>query len=293
MAWKHSEKPQMIRCTKALAKEFAEMDPAPHDRAFRPTIATHLKSAIDEGRFRLADFAQVACKETGKTYRVNGKHTSMVLAEMNGAFPKDLFAIVERYEADTLQDVASLYSTFDHMKSIRKRGDINKAFAAANPDLNEIPVRIINTCASGIAYSMWEDGYTSHDAEECAALICSHPDFVLWVYFVLKGESRKVAHLTRRSVVAAMFKTFTRHQKQSTEFWDMVRDDSHPSNSHPTRKLSKHLLTHSMRHRDEYGKDCDSWHSMYSRCIHAWNAFRAGTTTDLKYYPKAGTPAVK
>ncbi len=293
MAWTHLEKPSMVRCTKSLASEFATMDPAPHDRVFRPSIATHLKSSIEEGRFRLADFASVACKETGKTYRVNGKHTSTVLSEMNGHFPKDLWAIVEKYQADTLQDVASLYATFDHMKSIRNRGDINKAFAAANPDLAEVPIKLINVSASGIAYSMWEDGYASHDAEECAALLCANPDFVLWTYFLLKGDSKKLRHMTRRSVFAAMFKTFNRSQKASTEFWEMVRDESHPTNSHPTRKLSRHLLTHSMRHRDEYGKDCDSWHSMYARCLHAWNAFRTGSTTDLKYYPKAGTPAAK
>jgi hypothetical protein len=212
---------------------------------------------------------------------------------MNGHFPNDLFAVVERYEADTLEDVASLYSTFDNMKSIRRRSDINKAFAAAHPDLAEVSSRVIDCCVSGIAYSMWEDSYPSHDAEECASLLIQHPQFVMWVFLLLRGDSRKNKHLMRKSVVAAMFKTFQRSQKHSDEFWTLVRDESHPKNTHPSRKLARHLLTHATRHRDLVSADCDSWRGMYVRCIHAWNAYRSNTQTSLQYYDKKPTPAAK
>lgn len=292
MAWSLIEA-DVKKCTKALAKKFAEMLPAPHDRNFRPSIAGHLKKAIENNKFRLADFASVNCEATGETYRVNGKHTSTVLNEMNGEFPSELWAVVEHYRADTLEDVAGLYATFDHSKSVRRRGDINKAFAASHPDLAEIPAKIIDSCAAGIGWSLWEIGQLSKDAEECASLLIANPQFVMWAYFILKGDSSKLKHLYRKSVLAAMFKTFCKHQKAATEFWEMVRDESHPKNTHPTRRLAKHLLTHSIRHRDERSSTCDTPQGMYVRCIHAWNAFRDGTTTDLKFYPSSKTPAVK
>lgn len=292
MAWTLS-KAEVKRCTKVLSKQFMEMEACPHDRNYRQSIASHIANELQKGTFRLANFASCYCKENGVTYRVNGKHTSNVLVGMNGSFPTDLKVLHEQYEADTLRDVASCYATFDPQKSARRRSDIHAAFAASNPDLAEVPRSIIDACARGMAYSCWEDVYTNHDAEEWAVLLLENPQFVMWVYLLLCGDAKKVKHLRRKSVIAGMFRTFQKNQKQSGEFWEMVRDESHPTNTHPTRKLSRHLLTHSSRHRDVMSSDCDSWRGMYVRCIHAWNACRSGTTTDLRYHVDAPTPVAK
>lgn len=297
MGWRHLQKPVTVKCTKAVAKEFAEMTPAPHDRNFNPNRASFLKAALSEGRFRLADFASVYCVATKKTYRVNGKHTSLVLCDMNGSFPSDLYVTVERYEADTLEDVAKLYSTFDHKRSLRTVSDINKSFSAAHPDLAEIPSRIINTCVTALSFATWEDQYHQHEVEQRAAMLLEHPNFAVWVYFLIQGHASHRHPIMRGAIVAAMFRTFQKHQKQSTEFWEFVRDESHPDNVHPTRVLAKWINTHTMRTGAVGAKKTsgvDSQRGMYVRSIHAWNAYREGETiTELKFFEKAKTPAVK
>lgn len=294
MAWKHLEKPTMQKVSRALANEFANMEPLPHDRNFNPTRGEFIKSAIVDGRFRVCDFASFKCKATGKTYRVNGKHTSMVLAEMNGDFPRDLFAVVERYEGDTMEDGAKLYATFDHKRCLRSVSDINKAFAASHVELAEIPLRIINTCATAISYAMFEDAYHQHEADVRAALLLPNSDFVIWVYFLMQGHNSSRHPLMRGAVVAAMFKSFGKNQKKASEFWEHVRDEDHPSNVHPTRTLAKWLNSHAMRTGAKLAKGLDSPRGMFVRSIHAWNAFRDGSDlTELRYFPKAKTPAAK
>jgi hypothetical protein len=180
MAWKHIEQPKTIKCTKPLVSRFAEMEGCPGDRNYKQKTAGVIASAVSDGRMRVASFASVVCRETGKEYRVNGKHTAMVLAGLNGHFPTDMMAHVERYEADTLEDVANLYATFDPRTSARSTFDINKSFSSANPDLAEIPSKVINICVTGIAFAHWEKAYCMRPAELRAQLLLDNATFVLW-----------------------------------------------------------------------------------------------------------------
>lgn len=243
MSWKQINQPKSVTCTKALVQEFAEMEPCPGDRPFRMKIAKVLKLAIIKDTFRVANFASVYVKATKQTYRVNGKHTSMVLNDLAGRFPKGLHAIVERYEADTLEDAAVLYATFDHKQSLRSTSDVNRIFSSSSADLSEIPARIINACASGLGIAVWEQDVRRHEAEERANLLLTHRDFVAWVA-QLCPQDKKYRHLLRGAVVAAMFRTFQKTKKAASEFWQLVAEESHPSNKHPSRVLARWLLTH-------------------------------------------------
>lgn len=293
MGWRQIGKPSILKCTRPLASKFAEMKAAPHDRNFSAGRGEFIKSAITDGRFRIAGFASCYCKETSETYRVNGKHTSMVLNELNGEFPQDLFATVEQYEADSLEDVARLYSTFDHRKSLRTTGDINTAFAAVHPDLAGVPSRIINTCCIGLSFATWEDGYYGHEVDERAALLLAHPNFVTWFYSLTKEHGGGRHPLSRGPICAAAFRTFQKNQKHSTEFWSLVRDESHPDNTNPTRILGRWIATHCIKSGLVKGKGLDSRRGIYARSITAWNAWRDGGVTDLKFYPDAKTPSPK
>lgn len=294
MAWKHIDKPVSVRCTKAIVKEFAEMEPAPNDRVLRDSRMSFIKSEIDSSTFRVASFASCYCKETKKTYRVNGKHTSTVLCSLNGHFPKDLWAFVERYEADTVRDVADLYSTFDRRESLRTTNDINKAFAAANPELCEIPTRILSLAVTGMSYHKWEGCYSQKPVDMRAALALDNPTFVLWIYFLFTegDEVRDRKFLKRGAVSAAMFATWGKSPKVAGQFWESVRDESIAQRDNPTRVLARYLREATIRSQRHAGHSA-SHHEMYVKCIHAWNAYRGGESTTLKYYSDKPTPPVR
>jgi hypothetical protein len=94
MSWKMIGEPKTRKLTKGLAEEFAGMPPAPHDRPLNSTRCAVLKTAFDLGKFRTCEWAKAYCEETKTTYRINGKHTSTVLASYNGELSPGQSAIV-------------------------------------------------------------------------------------------------------------------------------------------------------------------------------------------------------
>lgn len=296
MAWKLTKK-QTRAATRKFAEEIASMEACPHDRPIAQRIINHLNSALLEGQFRSPSWAVAKCKETGKMYRVNGKHSSTVLALVNGHFPKGLSVDWEEYECDTSEDVAKLYSSFDRRESARLTGDINRAYAAAHPNLIDLPSAVINLAVSGISSSLWQD-YYAIKPEVRAAKLLEHPDFVVWLDKILtpnKDGAKRLRHLKRAPVVAAMFATYCKAKAASTEFWRLVKDGAGQDHKSADRKLNAYLLENALAgggHRSGRIAGVNQ-REMYVKCLHAWNAWRSGGSTDLKYYPNADVPPVK
>lgn len=289
--WTVKSQPKSVKLNHALAKRFDEMKPAPSDRPLRGSRVLGLRNIIANGEFRTCEWASAHCKETGETYRINGKHTSSVFASMNGDAPKNVNVLISEYECDTLEDVAKLYCSFDTRQAARSTGDINRIYSATNPSLSEIPLRIISLAVTGIAYEMYEDQYHHKTPEDRAILMTDNPDYVVWLSGIVKDN--KDCNLKRGAVAAAMFKTFKRSKSDSTKFWEMVRDGSGEKPTSPDRILSRMLDKSSvMRGRGvDTKKKAMASREMYVKCIHAWNAWRKSEPTDLKYYINSKTPA--
>jgi len=294
MAWKMIGEPKTRKLTKTLADEFSNMTPAPHDRPLNSTRAAILRKVFDMGKFRTCEWAKAYCEQTKQTYRINGKHTSTVLSTMNGSFPKHVSVIVEEYKCDTLEDVAQLYATFDTRASVRSTGDINQIFAATVPGLDDVIARIINLAVTGIAYSIWEDAYFAHPADERAQLIISGSDFCLWLNELLGNcGTNKVNHIRRSPVAAAMYKTWLKSKSDATAFWTAVRDETGTKPTVADRKLAKFLIACRLHSSKASNGQSAGNREVYVKCIHAWNAWRSGAETSLAFYADAKTPAAK
>lgn len=293
MAWKMVGEPKTRKLTRGLSDEFSGMTPAPHDRPLNPTRSAVLKSAVDKGEFRTCEWASAYCEETKQTYRVNGKHTSTLLSSMNGEFPKGLSVIVEHYHCDTMADVAALYCTFDRRISSRSSGDINRIWSATCNALDDVSPRFVDIGITGISYFFWEDGATHHPAEERAQLCIAYSEFICWISDLMSGlDVKKTKHMRRGPVVAAMFATWKKSKSLATEFWTAVRDATGAKPDVADRKLEKYLSAISIR-GNHAGATVVSPREAYCKCVHAWNAWRDGQKTDLKYYPAAKTPIAK
>lgn len=302
--WTQIEGPKIVKATHALAKRFHEMDAAPSDRPVKPRIIESIRRCVEEGTFRTCEWASVYCKETKKEYRVNGKHTSTVLSGMNGQSPHPN-VVLSRFECDKVEDVARLYSTFDTRLSVRSTGDINRIYAASNPELAHIRSGIITACVYGMSYAMWGEAYQSKLADERAELLLTNVEFVKFVDRLtdVPGRRGKVArgfdHIKRGPVFAVMFRTFEKSKSDSKKFWEEVRDETGADPEMPTRVLAKWLRGVSVRGTNGRGllgkvkKDTTLPRDMFVKCIHAWNAWRTNSATDLKYYPKADIPDIK
>lgn len=287
---------KVLVLTKEIAIEFRDMDGVPSDRDLSILRMEAYRKIAEAGMFRPLQWATAYCVETGGTYRVNGKHTSTLFSQDGVKIPKGLVAIVEHFKCDTLEDLAKLYSTYDSRLVTRTTNDINKSFAAIDEDLADLPVAIVSLCVTGIAYSKYGSGYASKPAAERAECLFDprNKQFVRWVAEMVVGHDSR--HIKRGPVVAAMYETWVKSHRAAQEFWLAVRDHSGASPSLPDRKLGKYLLTRTVNTgnggRKHMGNSAASPREINAKCIHAWNAWRKGTTTDLKYHAQAKIPSV-
>jgi hypothetical protein len=288
--------PKTEKVTQELAIRFRDMDPVPHDRPLNPKRVDAYRKMLAAGLFRPVQWATVHCNETQATYRVNGKHTSNLFAEYD-ELPQQVHATIEHYHCDDIDDVARLYATFDSRTQVRTTNDINRAFAAVDTELSEIPTKIINLCVTGVCYVRHGEAYSSKPAAERAEVLLEDDvkSFISFVHEVLAANNDSTRHLWRSPVVAAMYSSFTKSKKAAREFWLAVRDGTGRTPKSPDRVLNKFLLTRSVINvhvkRGKRSATMCPPREMFVKCIHAWNAWRRDTITDLKYHAQAKIPA--
>jgi hypothetical protein len=291
------EKPRTVKVTRSLVNEFVNMDRLPRDRDLSERRLMVYRRVLNAGEFRPVTWASAACAETGSTYRVNGKHTSLMLSELPH-LPEDFFVTVERYSCPTLEDVARLYATFDSRESTRTTKEIVNSFASTVTEFAGLNRSIFALVVAAASYHKWGQNYASeHPVAERAELLLDHVDFAAWangILFPADGEAKRSAHLRRAAVVAAMLVTWTKAKKAADEFWSHVRDEDDADRDGASRVLARFLTR--VGAKSDFalkGKKMVTFREMYVRCLHGWNAWRKGEDTKLIYYPVAKVPAIQ
>ncbi len=292
MSWRLTGNPKAQTVTKALAEKFVNMEPTLRDRPLSEMRLRVYEKLMREGGFRPPDWAGAFCRETGITYRVNGKHTATVaLTLLEAGMKLDLQAVVSYYSCDDLSDVSRLYSTFDSKVQSRNVRDINLSFASCVPELAEVSTRMIEIAPSAISFSSYQTEFTRMTTpQERAEALLEHWDFIVWADSVLTGTRGGHSSIRRMPIVAALYATWSKHPRKAEEFWVLVRDESASVPTDPTRKLARFLLTHSKRGDVRY-KVRDK--EYFVKALRAWNAWRTDQTTDLRYSASDPVPKVE
>jgi len=151
-----------------------------------------------------------------------------------------------------------------------------------------------------MSFSTWQDQASKHTASERASLLIRHVDFVCWFNDICHGGNANNGQslFCRGPIAAALYATFEKDPEAAAKFWTSVRDETGKDPSSPERMLPRFLLKSSIglaraaKGGDGKGKQNAGRREMYVKCIHAWNAWRRGAKTDLKYYHDAKLPAV-
>lgn len=295
--WSLTEKPKTVKVTREIAQEFADMDPVPQDRPLSERRLAVYRKALKEGLFRPVSWGKVYCVETDTVYRVNGKHTSTLLSSIP-VIP-EFYATIESFRAETLEDVARLYSTFDSRSQLRTATDIYRSFAASIPELSQLPSRVLSLAVGGIGYSKHQDSYNSYPVQERAEILFDEVDFVVWLNEYLEGggghSSNGVRHVSRIGVAAAIYLSHRKSKRESERFWLAVRDETGETPRVPDRTLAKWLTVMSVgvgHGAKKVQSRQAKTREFFVRSIHGWNAWREGRTTDLKYHPGAKIPTL-
>lgn len=290
---------EIVVPTKAEAEKTYSTNAYEGDCKLYEEHVAFLVSEMEAGNFHVCIWA--FARMGGQIYRINGKHTSLAMQRVDGNLLRKLKVCHLLFKCDDAADLAALYSTFDSMESSRKARDIYQIYAAGVDDLRNIPGRVRDTAVSGLALWRWDRLGNAHSARERGELLTKHAAAVIFINSLFRGADGEAAQecnrmLLRAPVTGAMAATFHVSQKAAREFWMEVRDGSNPDPRNPSRVLQKWLLGAAVstgRGACPSGRRPDSRRGMFVRCLHAWNAWRDGTATDLKYYDAAKIPTLK
>lgn len=282
---------KVVPLTHEFAKHFSRLPNVKGDRdrekpAGRARIGW-LYRLLCDGKFHTPKWATAEC--SGMKYRVNGGHSSLMLAELsNGGFPTGMNAVVDEFVCDTRDDLADLFDQFDNRASLRTSSDKVNAHKGVHDALDSVSATDTKNCINGVALYMsgFEKG-NKLDEDERIGLIHTHGGFVLWA-----SPFVRVRALRRVGVVAAMYATYQVDPVEAEKFWRLVKEENHPDNKNPTRKLAVYLRESIAR--PQFATAATKWkrepRAFFVKSIHAWNAWRDDRTTDLKYHPNAPLP---
>lgn len=290
-----------VPLTMTLAEDFATMPrwqvhgTAQGERSLSRHRVAQLRREHEAGRFRDPEWS--VAWFGGKKFRMNGQHSSTMLAELNGSFPRGMEVSIVEYLCETEEDLLALFQSFDPPWSSRDARAYAGSRIAVEPLLasNEDVTRDI-ALRSGSAMAFHSRGASARtSARERAQIIHEDPAFVVAHAPYAKG-SMGLNRLWSVGVGAAMYGTWeaaaTATGERDTDgwsaFWWPVFHETDPNTESMTRVLARFL-------RQGKGRKDNTKEQMrmtYVKCLRAWNAWRQGKTSPMPYSPDSPIPEI-
>lgn len=276
------------RLTPKWAQELVAINTHDGQRNFNRRHLLELEEKILDGRFHEA---VIAIMHNGTDDLMNGQHTSMAVVNTGKAVP----ASVHEYfaeDGDTKEDVARVFAQYDVNKS-RSRGDIAWIFGC-QVGMNKWPKRCVHLCNTALGWLHGGYGAVKMSKDENAALLNANVKACEFVHRLMYEEADALPrHMLRSPVVASMIASFGKSESDAEVFWCAVRDGDMLKRSDPAFRLREYLANACVSASAHTQKKKASNKEMFAKCVHAWNAYRSGKRTDLKFYPEKSLPEVK
>jgi hypothetical protein len=265
------------------AMDLLELNTYEGQRPLRPKHIAMLRGEIENGRFLYGDIAIARLDYEGKReVLVNGQH--QLKAEILADIP--IRVIYQVYSCQTPEDVSDLFRRFDNHAS-RSLGDtVVPESLALGIDWKPKVLRIVVSAAVSV------NGAEEWPKSEKVRLLGLYVKQGGFVNNIVK-ESRGSRHLLRASVVRAMMETYDKDWQSAKIFWEDVRDGAELKKNDPALLLKNYLqmtAISSNNRKAAPSHEVVTSREMYVKCLHAWNASRSGTKTNLRYLPDAPIP---
>lgn len=264
----------VVDLTPDVLKEFRGLDASATERELDKTRVKYLNDKVIDGL--AVSFRWATAKLNGKTIRINGQHSSIMLEQMLstlGQMPPGLKVLREHFEVRDLDSVALLFQQYDARGSSRDVADIAGVYQAIHDELNEIP-RPIGRLA--IEAYVWFQRSVQQlpNIPVGDGVYTLFGDHGLYPYIKWLAELHtvKTKELKNKAVMAAAFGTFETNERGARDFWDSVSRGGDPDEEdQPESVLDKWLIemTDPKKRPDGFGVK-----NLYQGCVYAWNAVR-------------------
>ncbi|HUX78201.1 MAG TPA: hypothetical protein VMW10_00425 [Alphaproteobacteria bacterium] len=290
-------KSEIINVSPRQAERFLVLNTYPNQRPLRSGWVSELANFIREGTFLTGNIAiSTICFDpstgeqlkTRKEVMVNGQHQCNSGIVANKTFEANL----ETFQCNDPEDLSLLYRQFDNNKTRSLQNIVR--FEAGALSL-KWPAKAASLLVTAAVMKEGMERAHKNRKVELLTKYMKQGDFINQLIFTTSngGNLKDHAHLMRGPVAQAILYTWDRSQSASLEFWMQVRDGINLKRTMPSYKLRNYLQRYTFaRGQGARGISTQmaSAHEMTSKCITAWNAYRRGIPTDLKYYSSKPIP---
>jgi len=282
--------------TESLAQWYLSLPNLPGERPLNDGHALALAEKMEKDMFLPENVRLAVVKVGNMTFRLNGQHTCMArtLVKLDGDWSARNKIEVAEYVCETADDAAELYAQFDWARSGRSYLDLARPYYTA---LNYAPasIREITLVAAALCFEKagWNETARFAIRGEARYKLPPADAKTAQVLIDIIGDKTN-RHMHREPVVCAILRTYRKDATGTRQFWPRVRDGEGLSKTDPEYVLRGFLTTVAVAcGRGASRTRKAPFHEMFSRCIHAWNAWRAGTPTNLKYHATASLPVAR
>lgn len=260
--------------THELAMQFRDMEASPTERDLDPSRVNHLREKAQAGL--LVCFNWATAQLGNRTLRMNGRHSSTMLVELNGEFPANVVAHIDNYQVDDENGLALLFRQFDDRKSGRSPADVSGAYQGLYESLRSISRPVAKRGVEAVAWwrrTVEKSPAPSHDDVYSLMGETGLHEFLRWLPTILTVKTREMEVV---AVVAAMYATYNTSTAGATEFWSSVaRSGVLYDDTAPATILDEWLQKLKSKEPADVamlGKVGAAQY--YQGCIYAWNAYR-------------------
>jgi len=269
-------KSDLLSVTSELAQQVAQMQGSVTERPIDDKRIDYLKGQVMAGQATVFHWA-FAVRPDQTERRINGQHSSYVLAKLNGDMPEGLMVNLSRYHVDDERDEILLFRQFDTRSSARSRGDIAGAYQMMEEGLRSVSRPAAKSAIEGIAwYLSRKIGVPVKKGDEVYDLFHepTMAPFIVWMGNVL---TMKTPELKKAPVVAAIYATWEKDPDAAKIFWHSVsRGGEEFADKAPSTTLDRWLQDMKAPKRRK-APITDT--QLYQGCVFAWNAERNGKTS--------------
>src|SRR5262245_28119251 len=264
-------KTEVLPLTFELVQQFKTMEGSPTEREVNPARCKYLYEKFAAGH--LIPFLWCIADLNGKKYRMNGQHSSTVLAQMDGMFPKNGTVLRSEFSVKDKEGLAYLFRQFDDRKSARTPADVSGAYQGLYDEVKDVNRASAKAAIEGAAwYRRVIEGVPTPTGDDQYGLFAVRAldTFVHWASEIF---SIKTPEMMKLPVIGAMYGTFTTNEAEAKPFWEEVArggdqyDESAPSSV--VDAWLKEIKTERLNLKPG---------QIYQGCIYAWNAHRSDRT---------------
>jgi hypothetical protein len=279
---------ETLDLTGELATKFSGMPASPTERDVKAKRLKYLQDVINGGLEIAFNWSTCLILSTGEVIRLNGQHSSRVLAEIakaNGAFPAGLKVHLDQYEAESMQDAVLIFRQIDNRQSARTPDDISGAYQGVHPTLRSTPKGAARKAIEGAAWFLSVIRGADIPSGDDRFDLFNDTRLHAFVQMVGRILTIKTNEFTK-PVIGAMFGTWELSPSEAEQFWTTTSKEKEDVD-HPTTVLDRWLVA-----ARDGAIEKPSEIEIYAACAHAWVASRHNRTmTEIpRFSKKKGAP---